>query len=173
MLDQSALAIAIGMAGAILLLLAGTRILDWYWVVLLAGVSLAMAALSPATRLHGVEPAGFDDTRRSFEAGERLGAPPSPRSLCDALESPMPGVLTFPILHRNLSGLMAGTDAEGAEAMRFAFATLKLVVEPGGAVALAALLAGKADVTGKTAAIILSGGNVDGELFSRALAGEI
>jgi len=140
---------------------------------LMAGASLAMSALSPATQLFGVEPAGFDDTRRSFEAGERVGAPPAPRSLCDALESPMPGVLTFPILRRNLTGLLAVTDAEVAEAMRVAFITLKLVVEPGGAVALAALLAGKADLKGKTAAIILSGGNVDSELFSRALAGEI
>ena len=85
----------------------------------------------------------------------------------------MPGVLTFPILHRALAGIATVTDAEVAEAMRFAYATLKLVVEPGGAVALAALLAGKIDLAGGTAAIILSGGNVDGELFSRILAGEI
>jgi threonine dehydratase len=140
---------------------------------LMSGVSLAIKALSPATRMFGVEPAGFDDARRSLEAGTRVGAPPGPRSLCDALESPMPGILTFPILARNLAGVLTVTDAEVAEAMRYAFATLKLVVEPGGSVALAALLAGKLDVKGKTAAILLSGGNVDGELFSRVLAGEI
>jgi threonine dehydratase len=140
---------------------------------LLSGVSLAIEALSPATRMFGVEPAGFDDTRRSLEAGTRIGAPPGPRSLCDALESPMPGLLTFPILSHNLSGVLTVTDAEVAEAMRYAFATLKLVVEPGGSVALAALLAGKIETTGKTTAIILSGGNVDGDLFSRVLAGEI
>jgi threonine dehydratase len=140
---------------------------------LMSGVCLAMEALSPQTLLHGVEPAGWDDTRRSLEAGERRGAPPAPRSLCDALESPMPGVLTFPILHRALAGVATVTDVEVAEAMRFAYATLKLVVEPGGSVALAALLAGRIDLGGGAAAIILSGGNVDGELFSRILAGEI
>ena len=140
---------------------------------LMAGVSLTMEALSPATRLFGVEPAGFDDTRLSLAAGERRGAPPAPRSLCDALESPMPGVLTFPILKRTLSGVFAVTDAQVAEAMRAAFATLKLVVEPGGAVALAALLAGHIALEGRTAVIILSGGNVDGELFARVLGREI
>ncbi len=140
---------------------------------LMAGVSLALGALSPATRLFGVEPAGFDDTRLSLEAGERRAAPPAPRSLCDALESPMPGRITFPILREALAGILTVTDAEVAEAMRFAFATLKLVVEPGGVVALAALLAGKLDVSEQTTAIILSGGNVDGDLFSRVLAGEI
>jgi threonine dehydratase len=140
---------------------------------LLAGVSLAMTALSPATELHGVEPAGFDDTRLSLEAGERRGAPAAASSLCDALESPMPGVLTFPILQRSLASVVAVTDAQVAEAMRVAYATLKLVVEPGGSVALAALLAGRIDLAGRTAAIILSGGNVDAALFARVLAGEI
>jgi threonine dehydratase len=140
---------------------------------LMSGVSLAMAARSPATRLYGVEPAGFDDTRRSLEAGERRGAPPAPRSLCDALESPMPGKLTFPILRDHLTGVLTVTDAEVAAAMRYAFATLKLVVEPGGAVALAALLAGKLDLAGRTAAIILSGANVDPDLFARVLASEV
>jgi threonine dehydratase len=140
---------------------------------LMSGVSLAMAARSPATRLFGVEPADYDDTRRSLEAGERRGAPPAPRSLCDALESPMPGRLTFPILQAHLAGVLAVTDAEVAEAMRYAFATLKLVVEPGGAVALAALLAGKLPLEGRTAAIILSGGNVDPGLYARVLAGDL
>jgi threonine dehydratase len=139
---------------------------------LMSGVSLAMAALSPATQLWGVEPAGFDDTRLSLEAGERRGAPVGPRSLCDALESPMPGKLTFPILRDHLAGALTATDAEVAEAMRYAFDTLKLVVEPGGVVALAALLGGKLELAGRTAAIILSGGNVDPDLFTRILAGE-
>lgn len=140
---------------------------------LLAGVSLAIKALSPGTQLHGVEPAGFDDTRLSLEAGERRGAPPAARSLCDALESPMPGVLTFPILKKSLASVVAVSDAEVAEAMRVAYATLKLVVEPGGSVALAALLAGRIDLAGRTAAIVLSGGNVDGALFARVLAGDL
>ena len=140
---------------------------------LLAGVSLAMKALSPNTAIHGVEPAGFDDTRLSLEAGERRGAPPVAWSLCDALESSMPGVLTFPILQRSLASIVAVTDAEVAEAMRVAYATLKLVVEPGGSVALAALLAGRIHLAGRTAAIILSGGNVDAALFARVLVGEL
>jgi len=140
---------------------------------LMSGVGVATLARHPAARIVGAEPAGFDDTRRSLAAGERMGAPPAPRSLCDALESPMPGKLTFPILQRTMSDVLSVTDAEVAEAMRYAFDMLKLVVEPGGAVALAALLAGKAEVEGRVAAIILSGGNVDPELFGRVLAREI
>ena len=140
---------------------------------LLAGASMALRAHFPAAEIWGVEPAGFDDTRRSLLAGERQGAPAGPRSLCDALESPMPGKLTFPILREALAGVVTADDTEVAEAMRYAFSTLKLVVEPGGVVALAALLSGKLALGGRTAAIILSGGNVDGELFARILAGEL
>lgn len=139
---------------------------------LLAGISLALKALSPRTRLYGVEPAGFDDTLRSLEAGKRVGAPSAPRSLCDALESPMPGKLTFPILQAALDGVLTVSDREVADAMRTAFSLLKLVVEPGGSVALAALLASKIDLAGRTAAIVLSGGNVDPALFGGILAGD-
>jgi len=140
---------------------------------LMAGVSEVIKARSPEAAIYGVEPDGFDDTRRSLEAGERCGAPPHPRSLCDALESPMPGELTFPMLKKNLTGALSVSDAEVARAMRYAYATLKLVVEPGGSVALAALLAGKLVLGGRTAVIILSGGNVDPELFARVIAREV
>ena len=140
---------------------------------LIAGASTAIKALSPATQIWGVEPALFDDTRRSLEAGERLSVSPGARSLCDALESPAPGKITFPILQRNVAGVATVTDAEVAEAMRYAFGALKLVVEPGGAVALAALLAGKLPARGRTVAIVLSGGNVDPALFGRVIAGEV
>jgi threonine dehydratase len=140
---------------------------------LMAGTGLAVSARMPGAQLFGVEPAGFDDTRLSLAAGERRGAPPAPRSLCDALEAPMPGKLTFPLLKESLAGILTVTDAEVAKAMRFAFATLKLVVEPGGVVALAALLAGRIALSGRTAAIILSGGNVDPALFQRVIAGDI
>ncbi|MGI8839364.1 MAG: threonine ammonia-lyase [Caulobacteraceae bacterium] len=140
---------------------------------LMAGTAVAIAARSPATQILGVEPEGFDDTRRSLKAGERRAAPPAPRSLCDALEAPMPGEITFPLLQAHLAGVLTVTDAEVAGAMRHAFAVLKLVVEPGGAVALAALLAGKIVLAGRTAAIVLSGGNVDPDLFARVLAGEV
>jgi threonine dehydratase len=140
---------------------------------LMSGVGLAIQARFPAATIIGVEPSGFDDTRRSLDAGERMGAPPAARSLCDALESPMPGILTFPILQRTLANVLTVGDAEVAEAMRYAFEVLKLVVEPGGAVALAAVLAGKVESKGRVTSIILSGGNVDPELFRQVILGNL
>jgi threonine dehydratase len=140
---------------------------------LIGGLSVALKALSPATDIWGVEPALFDDVARSLAAGERVTLKPTGRSLCDALESPFPGELTFPLMQRNLAGAVGVTDPEVTEAMRYAFATLKLVVEPGGAAGLAALLAGKVACAGKTVALVLSGGNVDPELFARVLRSEI
>ncbi|MEO0399170.1 MAG: threonine/serine dehydratase [Pseudomonadota bacterium] len=137
---------------------------------LVAGVATAMAALSPETKVYAVEPTGFDDTARSLSAGERLSNPSSSGSICDALLAPTPGALTFPINKTLLSGGLVVTEDEVLKAMRYAFEKLKLVVEPGGAVALAAALAGKIDVSGKTIVLVLSGGNVDAELFARALA---
>lgn len=140
---------------------------------LLAGTSLAVKAISPHTDIVGVEPDLFDDTRRSLTAGQRVAIRPTGRSLCDALESPAPGELTFPILHHNLEAVVTVSDAEVAEAMRYAFSVLKLVVEPGGVVGLAALLAGKVDAADRTVGLVLSGGNVDPALFSRVLNGEL
>ena len=133
---------------------------------LIAGINLAFAARSPDTRVFAVEPAAYDDTRRSLEAGERVSFPPGAApSICDALMSDRPGELTFPI-NRRLAGVLTVTDAEVAEAVRYSFRTLKLVVEPGGAVSLAALLAGKVEVAGRTTAIVPSGGNIDPALFA-------
>lgn len=140
---------------------------------LIAGTSTAVKALSPSTDIWGVEPAGFDETRRSLESGRRETIDKDARSICDALLTPIPGDLTWPINQNNLSGVVAVTDAEVAEAMRYAFSTLKLVVEPGGCVALTAALTGKVDVAGQTVAIVLSGGNVDPGLFARVLSGQI
>lgn len=142
---------------------------------LLAGASLAVKTLSPKTAIVGVEPAGFDDTLRSLQKGERIVTRPATRSLCDALESPAPGELTFPILQKTVADIAVVTEAEVAEAMRYAFSVLKLVVEPGGSVGLAALLAGKVKDFGGEAAIglVLSGGNVDPELFARVLRREV
>jgi threonine dehydratase len=141
---------------------------------LMAGVSIAIKTLSPATGIWGVEPAAFDDFAQSLAAGTRIAIKPTGRSLCDALETPQPGELTFPILQRNLAGAVSVTDAEVAEALRYAFTTLKLVVEPGGAVGLAALLAGKLKPeAGSTVGVIFSGGNVDPELYAQILRGEI
>ncbi|WP_340646541.1 threonine/serine dehydratase [Phenylobacterium sp.] len=140
---------------------------------LMAGVATAVKALSPKTALVGVEPAGFDDTLRSLQAGSRQTLTPTTRSLCDALESPAPGELTFPILQQTLADIAVVSDAEVAHAMRYAFSTLKLVTEPGGSVGLAALLAGKVKTWGDgTTGLVLSGGNVDPALFAEILAGD-
>lgn len=141
---------------------------------LMAGLSTAVKALSPTTAIIGVEPEGFDDTLRSLQKGERINIKPTTRSLCDALESPAPGELTFPILQQTVADVAVVTEAEVAEAMRYAFSVLKLVVEPGGAVGLAALLAGKVKSWGEgVTGLVLSGGNVDPELFAQVLRKDI
>jgi threonine dehydratase len=141
---------------------------------LIAGVATAVKALSPTTAMVGVEPEGFEDTAQSLAAGRRVILKPTARSMCDALESPFPGEITFPIMQRTLSAMAAVGDAEVAAAMRYAFATLKLVVEPGGAAALAALLAAKIAVpAGGTVCVVLSGGNVDPEQFSQVIRGAL
>lgn len=138
---------------------------------LVAGIALAFEALSPATALYAVEPAGFDDHARSLATGERAANAPGARSACDALLASTPGELTFAINRRRLAGALAVTDDEAVSAMRFAFAALKLIVEPGGAVALAALLSGRLTLGGRTAVVVASGGNVDPTLFANAIAG--
>ena len=140
---------------------------------LIAGLNLAFEARSPETRVIGVEPALYDDTARSLAAGERIGVDPTGKSICDALMTPIPGELTFPINQRRLERAVSVTDQDVAEAVAYAFKTLKLVVEPGGAVSLAALLAGKVSTEGQTTAILLSGGNVDPALFSTIIEGRI
>jgi len=137
---------------------------------LTAGCVLALEALAPEAEVWAVEPEGWDDTKRSLEAGRRVanGAPAS--NLCDALLSKQPGALTFAINHRHLAGGAVVTEAEVFRAMRFAFEHLKLVVEPGGSVALAAVLAGKVAARGGVVGIVVSGGNVDPGVFARALA---
>ena len=137
---------------------------------LAAGVGLAFDGLSPGTAVYSAEPVGFDDHARSLAAGAIVANDPAARSICDALQAPMPGRLTFALNQRKLTGGLSATDAEVLRAMRFAFETLKLVVEPGGAVGLAALLAGRIDARDKTVGIVLSGGNVDAAMFARALA---
>ena len=136
---------------------------------LTAGIVLAMTTLSPTTDLYGVEPFGFDDYARSIAAGHRVKNPAQSGSLCDALLTPEPGEMTFAINQPRLSGVLAVTDDEALAAVAFAFRHLKIVVEPGGAVALAALLSGKLKLAGRTAVAVASGGNVDPAVFIRAL----
>ncbi len=139
---------------------------------LAAGVALGVTAKVPAAELYIVEPDGFDDTLRSFASGRRETNARMSGTICDALMSATPGELTFPITRELIGKGFTVSDDEVARAVRYAFEELKLVVEPGGAVGLAALLAGKLDVTGKVVATVLSGGNVDAELFARLIAGE-
>jgi threonine dehydratase len=137
---------------------------------LTAGVALAVKARAPAARIYTAEPEGFDDHARSFRSGRRERNAALTGTMCDALMAQTPGALTFEVNRTLVADGVTATDEEVAAAVAFAFHELKLVVEPGGAVALAALLAGKLDVAGKTAVAVLSGGNVDPALFARLVA---
>ena len=137
---------------------------------LAAGIALAVKDASPDTQIYAVEPEGFDDTLRSFKSGKRETNARMSGSICDALMSDTPGALTFPITQKLIGQGFAVSDAEVGRAVRYAFEELKLVVEPGGAVSLAALLAGKLDVSGKVVAAVLSGGNIDAALFAKLIA---
>jgi threonine dehydratase len=137
---------------------------------LTAGIALAVKARAPDARLFTAEPQGFDDHARSFRSGKREVNNAFSGSICDALMSPSPGRITFEINRALVGEGLAASDEEVAKAVAFAFRELKLVVEPGGAVGLAALLTGKIDVRDKIAVAVLSGGNVDPELFHRLVA---
>ncbi|NQV43692.1 MAG: threonine/serine dehydratase [Rhodospirillales bacterium] len=139
---------------------------------LAAGTTVALATLSPDTDVWVAEPEAFDDTVRSLVLGERVGIDPAARTICDALSSPLPGEITFDLNRKHLTGGVAISEHDVAEAMVEAFRTFKIVVEPGGAVALAAVLKGHVEVTGQTVVVICSGGNVDPDLFSEILAGK-
>lgn len=138
---------------------------------LAAGVALAVTHEMPRARITIVEPHGFDDFRRSLASGKRESNERAAGSVADALMAPSPGVIPFEIGRRLFAGAVTVADREIAAAMRFAFEELKLVVEPGGVVALAALLAGRIETRGRTIGVVLSGGNVDPETFHR-LVGE-
>jgi threonine dehydratase len=137
---------------------------------LAAGIALAVKARVPQAKLYTAEPEGFDDTLRSFRSGKRESNPRPSGTICDALMTQTPGRLTFEINRRLIGEGVSASDAEVARAVAFAFRELKLVVEPGGAIGLAALWAGKLDVAGKVVVAVLSGGNVDAELFHRLVA---
>lgn len=137
---------------------------------LMAGCCLALDALAPGARRVAVEPAGFDDTVRSLATGRRETNAPDARTLCDALQAVTPAELPFAINQPLLTGAVAVTDAEVAHAMRFALQELRLVVEPGGSVALAALLAGHLPLQGQGAVVVLSGGNVDLSVLQGVIA---
>lgn len=134
---------------------------------LTAGVALALEARAPGLRVRTAEPEGFDDTARSLAAGKPLRNAALAGSICDAIVTPEPGRITFPILQRLCGPGLAVSDDEALKAMAMAFTHLRIVLEPGGAVALAAALF-RQDLP-ETVICTASGGNVDPAIFARAL----
>lgn len=138
---------------------------------LLSGIATAFEALSPETEVWAAEPAGHDDTIRSLAAGKIVSNDPGYRSIADALLTPEPGVLPFEVHKRRLKGGFAATNDQLLDAMSFAFHHLKLVAEPGGACSLAVLLNNRAHFAARgPVLIVMSGGNVDAEMFTQAIA---
>ncbi len=136
---------------------------------LTAGIAIALADRLPGTKVHVAEPEGYDSTGQSLAAGERISVDPARKSVCDALLAPAPGVITFEINRHLVAGGLTITDDEAFAAMATAFEHFKLVLEPGGAAALAAALSGRMPMAGKTVVAIASGGNVDPAIFAKAL----
>lgn len=136
---------------------------------LATGVALGVKGISPTTSVHAGEPAGFDDLARSLATGTKQRNAKLSGSICDALLAPTPGDVTFPLAQKVLGPGLVVSDDEVLDAMELAFREFKLVVEPGGAVALAAALTGKLPVKNRAVAVVCSGGNVDHETFKRAL----
>jgi threonine dehydratase len=131
---------------------------------LLSGCAAAAKGLAPAIRVVGVEPAAGDDVRRSLRLGERVSIP-VPRTIADGLTATTPGVHTFEVIKRHVDDVVTVTDDEIVDAMRYAFERLKLVIEPSGALALAAVLCGRVPVEGRRVGVVLSGGNTGAERF--------
>jgi len=137
---------------------------------LATGVALGVKGLSPTTGIHTAEPAGFDDLARSLVSGKKETNAELSGSICDALLAPTPGDVTFALARKMLGPGLVVSDEEALDAMEVAFREFKIVVEPGGAVALAAALTGKLAVKGRAVAVVCSGGNVDHATFVRALS---
>jgi threonine dehydratase len=138
---------------------------------LLAGSATAAKGLLPEIRVIGVEPEAGDDTRRSMRAGDRVRLAEVPRTIADGLQVQAPGALTFEVTRRLVEDVVTVTDDEIVEAMVFLFERMKVVAEPSGAVGVAAIRAGKLDVSGLRTGVILSGGNVSANRFVRLVAG--
>lgn len=136
---------------------------------LASGIALALDSRAPGLRVRTVEPEGFDDVARSLAAGAIQRNDRTSGNLCDAILTPQPGHITFPILNRLCGPGLAVTEDEALRAMALAFARLKVVLEPGGAVSLAAALLRPDEVTGPAVIVVVTGGNVDTEVFCDAL----
>jgi len=137
-----------------------------------AATAYVMSELSPKTAVFGAEPALFDDTRRSLIAGERVTNATGQKTICDAIMTPTPNALTFSINRALLAGVVTATDSEVRTAMLFAYQHFKIVIEPGAAVGLAAILNGQSNIKDKTIAVVITGGNVDPASFCAAITSE-
>ena len=134
-----------------------------------AGIALALEAEAPGLRVRTAEPAGFDDMARSLATGERLSNAAATGSVCDAILTPRPGELTFPVLRRLAGPGLVVSDDEALAAVAAAFRHLRIVLEPGGAVSLAAALFRGGEVGGDAVVCVASGGNVDPGVFAAAI----
>jgi threonine dehydratase len=139
---------------------------------LIAGVSTSIKAYHPNAQIYSVEPQNFDDTKKSLEAGMIVENTMEHHSICDALLANKPGNITFEINKKNLSGGISVSDTESLTAMKIAYRYFKIVLEPGGAVALAAAISKKIDIKNKNVLVIASGGNVDSDIFEKCLYAE-
>ena len=136
---------------------------------LFAGVSTAAKAINPGIRCFPVEPDTADDTRQSFLKGERVSIPPPP-TIADGLRVQSPGTLTFPVLQKTAEDVLTVSDEEIIETIKFLLFRMKLLVEPSGAAAAAAVLTGKLPSDARRVGVVLSGGNIDAELLSQILS---
>jgi len=136
---------------------------------MIGGCSIAFRGLSPETQVYCVEPEGYDDTTRSLKAGSRVELTNGPGSICDGLLVEAPGTITFEILKTHLAGGFVVADADVEKAVKLAFDEYKAVIEPSGAIGLAAILAEPARYKGQTVGIIATGGNVDSDAFARMI----
>lgn len=134
-----------------------------------SGIALALEADAPSLRVRPVEPEGFDDVARSLVSGKIERNAQTSGNICDAIITPQPGDITFPILQRLCGPGLTVSEAEALQAVAQAFVRLKVVAEPGGAVALAAALYHAPEISGEDVIVTISGGNVDPEMFARAL----
>ena len=137
---------------------------------LIAGVSTALLSRFPNLPIYAVEPEAYNDTKLSLEQNKLVEVDVTKKSICDALLAPKPGEITFEINKNNLKGGLLVSDHEAMFAMKIAFQYLKIVLEPGGAVALAAAIFNKIDIKSKNVLIVASGGNVDKEVFQKCLS---
>jgi threonine dehydratase len=137
---------------------------------LLSGSVIAAKGLCPFIRVFGVEPESGDDFRQSLRKGSIVKID-VPKTIADGMQTQSPGEITFDIVRNHCEDIVVVSDDELRTAMRFAFERLKIVIEPSGAAGLAAALFGKVDITGKKVGVIISGGNVDADVFAECIRG--